>query len=70
LRLHEQLKKDNEENGVIIISARNSVDDKIQVLNLGADDCLGEPFHLSELNTRIHAVIRRKKMMPAYTAGR
>jgi two-component system, OmpR family, response regulator CiaR len=47
--------------GVIIISARHSIDDKIKGLNLGADDYLTKPFHLSELNARIQAVIRRKK---------
>jgi two-component system response regulator CiaR len=47
--------------GVIIISARDSIDDKIKGLNLGADDYLTKPFHLSELNARIQAVIRRKK---------
>jgi two-component system, OmpR family, response regulator CiaR len=47
--------------GVIIISARDSIDDKIKGLHLGADDYLTKPFHLSELNARIQAVIRRKK---------
>jgi two-component system, OmpR family, response regulator CiaR len=47
--------------GVIIISARDSIDDKIKGLNLGADDYLTKPFHLSELNARIQAVVRRKK---------
>lgn len=46
--------------GVIIISAKNSLDDKIRGLDLGADDYLTKPFHLSELNARVKAVIRRK----------
>lgn len=61
LQLIDYLKSINKSNGVIIISARNSLDDKISGLNLGADDYLTKPFHLSELNARIQAVIRRKK---------
>ena len=61
LDLLNQLKKINKTDGVIILSARNSVDDKIRGLNLGADDYLTKPFHFSELSARIQAVIRRKK---------
>jgi len=61
LDLLERLQAVGKNNGVIIISARNSIDDKIRGLNLGADDYLTKPFHLSELNARIQAVIRRKK---------
>jgi len=61
LKILEQLKEDKKSDGVLIISARNSVDDKIKGLNLGADDYLSKPFHLSELNARIAAIIRRKK---------
>ncbi|MDA6070835.1 response regulator transcription factor [Flavobacterium sp. AC] len=46
--------------GIIIISARDSLSDKIYGLDLGADDYLPKPFHLSELNSRIKALIRRK----------
>lgn len=46
--------------GIIIISARDALDDKIAGLELGSDDYLTKPFHLSELNARIKAVIRRK----------
>jgi two-component system response regulator CiaR len=60
-KLLDELNEINKSEGVIIISARNSVDDKIKGLNLGADDYLTKPFHLSELNARIQAVIRRKK---------
>lgn len=45
---------------MIIISARNSLDDKLTGLGLGADDYLTKPFHLSELNARILAIVRRK----------
>ncbi|HNP24854.1 MAG TPA: response regulator transcription factor [Panacibacter sp.] len=54
------LRSDRKEDGVIIISARNSLDDKLAGLNLGADDYLTKPFHLSELSARIKALIRRK----------
>ncbi len=47
--------------GIIVISARNTVDDKINGLNLGADDYLVKPFHLSELNARIYSLMRRLK---------
>ncbi|HSN08024.1 MAG TPA: response regulator transcription factor [Hanamia sp.] len=60
LKILEQIKEDNKTDGVLIISAKNSLDDKIKGLNLGADDYLSKPFHLSELNARIAAIIRRK----------
>jgi DNA-binding response OmpR family regulator len=46
--------------GVIILSAKNSVEDKVKGLQLGADDYLPKPFHQSELLARIYSVIRRK----------
>ncbi|MEZ4927470.1 MAG: response regulator transcription factor [Saprospiraceae bacterium] len=55
------LKKQHPETGVIIISAQNSLDDKIVGLDLGADDYLTKPFHLSELNARIKAILRRRQ---------
>ncbi|MEO6838471.1 MAG: response regulator transcription factor, partial [Ginsengibacter sp.] len=61
LKILEQLKADKKTDGVLIISAKNSLDDKIKGLNLGADDYLPKPFHLSEMNARIAAIIRRKK---------
>lgn len=67
LDLLAHLKKINKADGVIIISARNSLDDKIKGLNLGADDYLTKPFHFSELNARIQAVIRRKKFDAPHT---
>ena len=47
-------------DGVLIISAKNALDDKIAGLKSGADDYLAKPFHLSELSARISAIIRRK----------
>jgi DNA-binding response OmpR family regulator len=60
LKIIEELKKINSSTGVIVISAKNSIDDKIKGLDLGADDYLNKPFDLSELNARIKAVIRRR----------
>lgn len=57
----EQLKKLQKTDGVIIISANGSIEDKIEGLNIGADDYLAKPFHLAELHARINSVIRRKK---------
>lgn len=61
LQILKALKDDDKLDGVIVISAKNSLDDKIAGLNLGADDYLPKPFHLSELSARIGAVIRRKR---------
>ena len=61
LNLLKFLKAENKSDGVIIISAKNSLDDKIIGLELGADDYLAKPFHLSELSARISSVIRRRQ---------
>jgi DNA-binding response OmpR family regulator len=61
LDLLQELKNMNKADSVIIISAKNSLDDKIKGLDLGADDYLTKPFHIAELNARIKSVIRRKK---------
>jgi len=56
----DYLKAKMKNESVIIISARNSLDDKIRGLNIGADDYLTKPFHLAELKARAVAVFRRK----------
>ncbi len=61
LELLQELKNNNKSDGVLIISARNSLDDKLEGLNLGADDYLTKPFHFSELIARIRSIVRRKK---------
>jgi DNA-binding response OmpR family regulator len=61
LNVLKELKANKKEDGVIIISAKNSIDDKIAGLNMGADDYIPKPFHLSELTARIAAVIRRRR---------
>lgn len=55
------LKKNKKASGVIIISANNSLENKLDGLDLGADDYMTKPFHLAELNSRIRAVLRRGK---------
>ncbi|NVK66282.1 MAG: response regulator transcription factor [Flavobacteriales bacterium] len=53
------IKKTQSNVGILILSAKNSLDDKIQGLDLGADDYLTKPFHISELNSRVKALVRR-----------
>ncbi len=61
LTLLKELKKRRKKANVIIVSAKDSIDDKVSGLDLGADDYLAKPFHLAELNARIKSVIRRKQ---------
>ena len=60
LDIVKQLKAANSKAGIIIISAKNSLDDRIKGLDLGADDYLPKPFDLAELNARIKALNRRR----------
>ena len=60
MQLLKELKNNKKADGVIIISAKDSINDRINGLRLGADDYLVKPFHLSELAARINAIIRRK----------
>ncbi|MDR0412413.1 MAG: response regulator transcription factor [Dysgonamonadaceae bacterium] len=62
LKVLEKMKKEGKTANVIIISAKNSLEDKIAGLDLGADDYLTKPFHLPELHARIKAVLRRKQL--------
>lgn len=61
LKILEKLRACNKSDGVIMITAKGSFDDRIAGLNLGADDYLPKPFYLPELSARISAVIRRKR---------
>lgn len=61
LHLLEHLKQQRKRDNVIIISARDSLDDKILGLDMGADDYLPKPFHTAELLARIKSVLRRGK---------
>src|SRR5579863_2334115 len=64
LQLLKLLREDRKNDGVIIISARDSLDDKVNGLDYGADDYLTKPFHLAELSARVKSLLRRK-----YTNG-
>lgn len=60
LKLVSKLREDNAQTAILITSARETLDDRITGLDVGADDYLTKPFNLSELNARIKAVMRRK----------
>jgi len=60
LDLLKKIKVFSPESGVLIVSAKNSLDDKLKGLDLGADDYITKPFHLAELNSRVNSLIRRR----------
>lgn len=62
LDLLKELKQLRRSDSVLIISAKDSLEDKIYGLDLGADDYLTKPFHLAELNARVKSIIRRKQV--------
>ena len=59
LDIIKKLKENDKTTGIIIISARDSIHDRIEGLNLGADDYLVKPFDLAELNARVKSLFRR-----------
>jgi DNA-binding response OmpR family regulator len=61
LELVRQIKTHKPDTGVLILTARDTLQDKVTGLNLGADDYMTKPFHKAELNARIHSVLRRNK---------
>ena len=61
LELLKLIKGKNPETGVLIVSAKDSLDDKLKGLDLGADDYITKPFHLAELNSRVNSLLRRRK---------
>lgn len=61
LDILRDIRKKRNQAGVIIVSAKDSLDDKVTGLEIGADDYLAKPFHLPELSMRIYAIIRRKE---------
>jgi DNA-binding response OmpR family regulator len=60
LNLINLIKKENSQAGLLIVSAKNSLDDKIKGLDMGADDYITKPFHLAELNSRLKSLARRR----------
>jgi DNA-binding response OmpR family regulator len=60
LDLIRLIKARNRQAGLLIVSAKNSLDDKIKGLDMGADDYITKPFHLAELNSRIKSLARRQ----------
>ena len=56
------LKSSQSDMGVLILSAKNALNDKVEGLELGADDYLPKPFHFTELNARLKAIYRRRKL--------
>lgn len=60
LELVKMIKTAQKNTGILIVSAKNALDDKIQGLEWGADDYITKPFHLAELNARIKSVARRR----------
>ncbi|HET8855109.1 MAG TPA: response regulator transcription factor [Salinimicrobium sp.] len=65
LDILKELKDKGNSDGVIIVSAKDSLDDRLQGLNLGADDYLPKPFHMAELNARVKAILRRRRFQGA-----
>jgi two-component system OmpR family response regulator len=69
LNLISEIKSKNSATGIIVISAYDSIADKIEGLNLGADDYLDKPFDNDELLARIYALSRRNKPLPQSNIG-
>lgn len=60
LDLIHTIKKLKKDPGILIVTAKNAVEDKVTGLELGADDFITKPFHKAELNARVRSIIRRK----------
>ncbi len=67
LDILRDIRNKNNPAGVIIISAKDSLEDKIKGLEIGADDYLAKPFNLAELSMRIYAIIRRREFSASNT---
>ena len=67
LDILRQIKQRKPQTGVIIVSAKDSLDDKVAGLKIGADDYIAKPFHLPELSMRIFALLRRKNFTATNT---
>lgn len=62
LDLIEKIKENHPQSGIIIVSARDAIHQKVEGLDLGADDYIAKPFDMAELTARVHALFRRKKL--------
>ncbi|KAA3605848.1 MAG: DNA-binding response regulator [Calditrichaeota bacterium] len=60
LQLIPEIKEKNPETGILIVTAKNSLNEKVEGLEIGADDYITKPFHKAELNARIRSIIRRR----------
>jgi DNA-binding response OmpR family regulator len=60
MQLVHEIKQQQPDMGILILTAKHSLEYKLQGLNLGADDYLTKPFHKAELNARIRSILRRK----------
>lgn len=69
LEILQKIKEKNLESGVIILSARGSLEDKVKGLKIGADDYLAKPFPLPELSVRIYALMRRRQFSYSNTVA-
>lgn len=67
LDILRRIKQRRPQTGVIIVSAKGSLDDKVEGLRTGADDYIAKPFHLPELSMRIFALIRRNNFAASNT---
>lgn len=59
----ENFRKENLDVPVLILSARDGIDDKVKGLDLGANDYLTKPFHFAELEARVRSLLRRKTVI-------
>ena len=67
LEILKELKANNKLDGILIISAKDAIEDRVLGLKLGADDYLPKPFHLSELSARVASIIRRRNFSGSNT---
>jgi DNA-binding response OmpR family regulator len=63
LDIIRELKANKSTDGILILSARSSLDDKLTGLKIGADDYLTKPFHFAEMSARINSIYRRNKLL-------
>jgi DNA-binding response OmpR family regulator len=63
LDIIRELKANKLSDGILILSARSSLDDKLTGLKIGADDYLTKPFHFAEMSARINSIYRRNNLL-------